>query len=145
MVNSRLVRSAIPVIAIAVVVFLLFAFVPGARERPWSAVRIVGAVAAGAGCVLVCLARMQLGASFSVRPQAKELVTHGLYSRLRNPMYVSVDIMLFGLILVFEAPWLFVVLGILMGVQTFQTRREAAVLQRKFGQAYLDYRRQTWF
>jgi len=138
-------RTAIPAIAIAVAVFLLFAFVPGVRERPWSVVRIAGGVVAGGGYVLVCLARIQLGASFSVRPQAKELVTHGLYSHLRNPMYVFVDLMLFGLILVFEAPWLFVILGILVGMQTFQARREAAVLQQKFGLAYLDYRRQTWF
>lgn len=138
-------RTAIPAIAIAVVVFLLYLFVPGVRERPWSALRLAGAIAAGMGDVLLCLARIQLGTSFSVRPQAKELVTHGLYSRIRNPMYVFVDLTLFGLILVFELPWLFVILGILVVVQIFQARREAAVLQQKFGQAYLDYRRQTWF
>jgi len=138
-------RIAFPAVVIPVVVVLLYAFVPGVRERPWSATRILGAIAAGTGFVLVCVARIQLGASFSVRPQAKELVTRGLYSRLRNPMYLFVDLTLFGLILVFELPWLFVLLAGLAVFQTIQARREAAVLTEKFGQAYLDYRNQTWF
>src|SRR5690242_13493791 len=133
----------IPAVAIPLIVFLLFVLVPGIRELPWSAARIVGGIVAGAGYVLACLARVQLGASFAVRPQARTLVTHGLYSRFRNPMYVFVDTMLFGLTLVFEAYWLFLLLAALMVFQTIQARREAAVLQQKFGQAYLDYRRQT--
>ena len=113
--------------------------------RPWTWVRIFGAVAAGIGYLLLVLSRLQLGASFSVRPEANELITHGLYSRIRNPMYVFLDFMLLGLILVFELPWLLVALGVLVVFQTVQARREAAVLERKFGQAYLNYRHQSWF
>jgi protein-S-isoprenylcysteine O-methyltransferase Ste14 len=138
-------RIAFPAVGIPIVVFLLYVFVPGVREQPRSVARIFGAVTAGTGYVLVCLARIQLGASFSVRPQAKELVTRGLYSRLRNPMYLCLALMLLGLILVFHVPWLFVILAVLVVSQTFQARREAAVLQQKFGQAYLDYRHRTWF
>jgi len=144
-VNSRLMRNVIPTAAIPLVVFLLYIYVPGVSEQPWSAMRIFGALIAGVAYVLVCLARVQLGASFSVRPRAKELVTHGLYSRVRNPMYLFVDLMLFGLILVFQVPWLFVALVFLVVSQVFQARQEAGVLKQKFGQTYLDYRRQTWF
>ena len=90
-------------------------------------------------------ARLQLGKSFAVTPQAKELVTFGLYSRIRNPIYLFVDVMIFGLILALHLYWLFVVYSLLVAVHVFRARKEAQVLQAKFGQAYLDYRRQTWF
>ena len=138
-------RIPIPAVVVPLIVLLLYALVPGVRERPWTAVRIAGAILAVTAYALVFVARIQLGTSFSVRPRAKELVTHGLYSRLRNPMYVFVDIMLFGLILALHLHWLFVILPVFAVFQARQARREAKVLQEKFGQAYFDYRRQTWF
>jgi protein-S-isoprenylcysteine O-methyltransferase Ste14 len=86
-----------------------------------------------------------LGQSFSVQPEARALVQHGLYSRIRNPMYVFVDFMLFGLILALQIHWFFVILAVFAIFQVRQARREAKVLQEKFGQAYIDYRNQTWF
>jgi protein-S-isoprenylcysteine O-methyltransferase Ste14 len=48
---------------------------------------------------LVVLGRVQLGKSFAVTPNAKDLVTHGLYSRLQHPMYVFVDLTICGIAL----------------------------------------------
>ena len=137
-------RVPLPAVVVPLVVVLLYSFVPGVNERPWTAMRIVGAMVAVIAYALVIVARIQLGNSFSLRPQAKELVTHGLYSRIRHPMYVFLDVMLFGLILALELHWLFVLLAGLMVFQAYQAQREAKVLQEEFGQAYLDYRRQTW-
>ena len=138
-------RIPIPAVLVPVIGLLLYVLVPGVRERPWTAVRIAGAILAVIAYALVFAARIQLGRSFSVRPQARELVTHGLYSRFRNPMYVFVDIMLFGLILALHLHWLFLILPVLVVFQARQARREAKVLQEKFGKVYLDYRKQTWF
>lgn len=138
-------RTLAPSVAIALVVSLLYVWVPGVRERPWTPVRVLGAVLGVSGYLLLSLARWQLGTSFSVQPQAKELVTHGLYSRFRHPMYLFGDMMLCGLILVFEVPWLFVALAGLVVAQALQARREAGVLEQKFGEAYRSYRRRTWF
>jgi protein-S-isoprenylcysteine O-methyltransferase Ste14 len=41
--------------------------------------------------------------------------------------------------------WLLAVLAVLVFMQVRQARREAKVLQEKFGQAYVDYRKRTWF
>jgi protein-S-isoprenylcysteine O-methyltransferase Ste14 len=144
-VHSHLMRAAVPAVVLPVLVLLLYLLAPGIRGRSWSVTRILGAAAAGTGYMLLCLARIQLGASFSVRPQAKGLITHGLYARVRNPMYVFLDLMLAGLILIFEVPWLFVILAMLVVFQIIQARREAEVLRQRFGKAYLAYRRQTWF
>jgi protein-S-isoprenylcysteine O-methyltransferase Ste14 len=76
-----------------------YLFVPGLKERPWTALRIAGAVLAVVGYTMFVTARLQLGKSFAVTPQAKELVTLGLYSRIRNPIYVFVEVMIFGLVL----------------------------------------------
>jgi len=138
-------RSYIPAIAIPAAVFLLYIFLPGLRENPWTALRITGAILAVTGYFLAILSRVQLGRSFSVRPAARALVTHGLYSRIRNPMYIFVDLMLFGLILALELHWLLVVLAAFPILQSLQAHRESKILEEKFGQAYLDYRKQTWF
>lgn len=138
-------RIPIPAIVVPLVCLLLYLFVPGLRQRPWTALRIAGAIVAIIGYILFVIARLQLGKSFSVSPQAKELVTHGLYSRIRNPIYVFVGVMWLGLIVALQLYWLFLPVLFLLIVQVFRVRREARVLQDRFGQAYLDYRKQTWF
>ena len=138
-------RIPIPAIVVPLVVLLLYLFVPGLKERPWTASRIAGAILALAGYTLFFTARLQLGKSFSVTPQAKELVTLGLYSRIRNPIYVFVDIMIFGLILALHLYWLFALFPLLVVMHVFRARREAKVLQERFGQTYANYRQQTWF
>jgi protein-S-isoprenylcysteine O-methyltransferase Ste14 len=96
-------------------------------------------------CFLVANVLLQLGKSFAVTPQAKELVTAGLYSRIRNPIHVFVDVMIFGLVLALHLYWLFALFPVLVAMHAFRAHREAKVLQEKFGQAYLDYRERTWF
>jgi protein-S-isoprenylcysteine O-methyltransferase Ste14 len=53
--------------------------------------------------------------------------------------------MLLGIFLVVKAYWFLIALTILAAMQVVQSRREAKVLEGKFGQSYLDYRNQTWF
>ncbi|MGC2616721.1 MAG: methyltransferase [Terracidiphilus sp.] len=100
-------KIPIPALVVPVVCLLLYLFVPGLRRRPWTALRVAGAIVAIAGYFLFVTARIQLGRSFSVSPQAKELITHGLYSRIRNPIYVGVGVMWLGLIVSLHLYWLF--------------------------------------
>jgi protein-S-isoprenylcysteine O-methyltransferase Ste14 len=107
--------------------------------------RIGGAVLAIVGFSLLVTARNQLGKSFAFTPQAKELVALGLYSCIRNPIYVFADVMIFGLIFVLHLYWLFAIYLLLIAMQIFRAHQEAKVLREKFGQTYLDYCNQTWF
>jgi protein-S-isoprenylcysteine O-methyltransferase Ste14 len=107
--------------------------------------RLAGVILAIGGYALFITARLQLGASFSVSPQAKKLVTHGLYSRVRNPIYMFVGVMWLGLIVALHLYWMFVPFLLLLVMQLIRAGREAKVLEERFGQAYLDYRAQTWF
>jgi protein-S-isoprenylcysteine O-methyltransferase Ste14 len=138
-------KIPIPALVVPVVCLLLYLFVPGLRQRPWTTLRLAGVIVAIAGYCLFITARLQLGKSFSVSPQAKRLVTQGLYARIRNPIYVFVGVMWLGLIVALQLNWLFVPLVMLLVMQLIRADREAKVLQERFGQTYLIYRKQTWF
>jgi protein-S-isoprenylcysteine O-methyltransferase Ste14 len=106
---------------------------------------ILGALIAVVSVVLMLVARVQLGKAFSVTPQAKALVTTGFYSRIRHPMYVFLDLALLGLALATGWWYMLVPLAIVVPLQIVNARREARVLSEKFGAAYAEYRRRTWF
>ncbi len=138
-------KIPIPAVVVPLIALLLYFFVPGVREQPWTALRIAGVILAIAGYSLFVTARLQLGKSFSVSPQAKELITHGLYSRIRNPIYLFVGVMWLGLIVALRIDWLLVPFLALLTMQVIRSGRERKVLEERFGEAYLIYRKQTWF
>jgi protein-S-isoprenylcysteine O-methyltransferase Ste14 len=115
------------------------------QPGPWNGARVVGASFVLLGLALVFTARVQLGRSFSVTPQARTLVTHGLYSKIRNPIYVFGTLVILGVILMLQRPHLWILLVLLIPVQTLRARKESAVLESKFGESYRQYRRKTWF
>ena len=115
------------------------------RGEPWTAMRIAGAVVCAGALVLLFVARIQLGGSFSVQAQAKHLVTTGVYSRIRNPIYVAGELFLLGAAL-FVRSWMpLVIAAVMVPMQMVRAHREAQVLREAFGEEYEAYRRGTWF
>ncbi|MFZ0480306.1 MAG: isoprenylcysteine carboxylmethyltransferase family protein [Terriglobales bacterium] len=108
-------------------------------------VRLIGLALAVIGLAGVIAARYTLGRSFSIAPKAWALVTTGIYSRIRNPIYVSGEIFLIGVAIMLWNPILTVIVVAVIPLQLWRARREAKVLEEKFGEEYRDYRRQTWF
>ena len=125
----------------ALIVILLMVFRPG----PWSIARWTGLGIALPAAVLLFLARWQLGRSFSVTPQARQLVTHGLYSKIRNPIYIFSGLMVAGILISLQRPYALLFLLVLIPVQILRTNKESKVLEAKFGEAYREYRAKTWF
>lgn len=124
---------------------LYFVFVhgPGARDLT----RWIGLVVSLLGLTGVIVARYTLGESFSIKAKATKLVTTGIYSRIRNPIYLSGVILIVGLVVMVRrsAFWLVPAIVILVPTQIVRARREARVLEAKFGDAYRQYRERTWF
>jgi protein-S-isoprenylcysteine O-methyltransferase Ste14 len=133
------VFTAVQTVAVSALLWLVFSM-PG----PWDLKRVVGAALVVAGVGGIAVARYQLGKSFTVRAEAHQLVTHGIYSKIRNPIYVFGAVMLAGFVLVLHRPILWLVLLAIVVMQTLRARREAHVLEAAFGDAYREYRRQTW-
>jgi protein-S-isoprenylcysteine O-methyltransferase Ste14 len=131
--------------AAQVIAFGVFMWILVKWKTPWNAQRYAGMVLAIVGATGIVIARYQLGKSFSIRPEAHALVTSGVYSKIRNPIYVFGTVMLIGLFLVLQRPELWILLAVVVVVQTVRARKEAQVLEGAFGEEYREYRRKTWF
>jgi protein-S-isoprenylcysteine O-methyltransferase Ste14 len=73
------------------------------------------------------------------------LVTHGLYSKIRNPVYVFGAVGLAGVALYIQRPRLLLWFLVLIPIQIARARAEARVLETRFGDDYRRWRQQTWF
>jgi protein-S-isoprenylcysteine O-methyltransferase Ste14 len=115
------------------------------RPAHWDAVHVAGLVLTIAGIAMITVARLQLGNSFSVTPQARKLITTGVYRRIRNPIYVFGEMTIVGLLL-YAAPlkllWL---AAALIPVQVLRARAESRTLETKFGDEYRAWKQTTWF
>jgi protein-S-isoprenylcysteine O-methyltransferase Ste14 len=120
-------------------------FVVGSRGMVWTPWRIAGISIVAPALVLFVIARLQLGSAFSGSAKASILVTAGLYSRIRNPIYVFGSLVIVGIILFTGQPWWLLSFAVLIPVQVHRSRKEAQVLEEKFGDDYRQYRQKTWF
>jgi protein-S-isoprenylcysteine O-methyltransferase Ste14 len=125
-------------------IFLAFAVFVVSHE-PWSTRYLLGIGMAIAGFTLSMLARAQLGRSFSIRAQARALVTTGLYSKFRHPIYLFRGIAFLGLFIAW-GKWIPLVCFLLVyPLQILRARKEGKVLEQAFGEEYRRYKASTWF
>lgn len=113
----------------------------GTRHQAW----LVGGLLVLIGLTLLVLARRHLGNAFAVTPQARGLVTRGLYSRIPHPLYAFLDMALIGLIIVLRTAWLLLPWAALVCVHAYVARLESKTLEHAFGDAYREYRKRTWW
>ena len=127
--------------ALAILVLLIWAVLWPGR---WNVQRMLGTGLLVVGTAFVLLARVQLGSSFSILPRAKRLVTRGLYSKIRNPIYVFGTIAVAGMLLILQIPKLWIWLVVVVAIQIVRAGKEARILEARFGEEYRAYRKQTW-
>ena len=133
----------ISTIAVAVFVGVLAFRQPWVHQ--WTPWQIVGLAIAVPAFALFILARIQLGHAFSVRAKASTLVTHGIYARIRNPIYVFGGLLVAGFLIFVQRPRWLLIFVVLIPVQLIRVRKEEQVLEAKFGDGYREYKRKTWF
>ena len=117
----------------------------GAGRGPWTSMRIAGLLLTIASTVLLTVARVNLGDSFSIAPEAKALVKRGIYSRIRHPVYVFSTLIFCGFALYFNLLLLLILPAAIAPVQLVRARKEEQILEKTFGEEYRAYKRSTWF
>lgn len=138
--RRHLIFTAVQILAAIALLWII-----ATRNTPWNAQRYLGTALVVVGISFIAVARYQLGRSFAITPKARELVTHGLYSKIRNPIYVFGIVMSIGVAMVLQMRVLWIAVVVLFILQATRAHREARVLEAAFGDAYRDYRRKTWF
>lgn len=140
--RSHFIITTVQLVSLCIVSYLVLT-----RQGPWNLERYSGTILFSIGLIGIVAARLTLGHSFAIRPEAHELVTRGIYSKIRNPIYVFGTIFVLGFFLALQIPgpipW--IIIGIIVVGQTIRARREARVLESAFGDAYREYRAKTWF
>jgi protein-S-isoprenylcysteine O-methyltransferase Ste14 len=108
----------------------------------------VGAALAAAGCgvLLHSFARFALDGLGTPAPQAptERLVVGGLYRYVRNPMYLALQAILIGQVLLLDRPVLLLyAAAVAVTTAAFTRWYEEPALRRRYGEQYEQYRRQV--
>ncbi len=124
----------------ALPVVMVVAWMATRREGPWTLLRILGLLLILVGLGFLTLARIQFESSKQPR-----LVTWGVYSRIRHPIYLFSFVAFAGLLLYLNE-LRGILLLVLMGFLPFRlARREEQDLEALYGDQYRRYKQQTWF
>lgn len=106
---------------------------------------LLGAIITLTAFILWIIARIQLGNAFTIAPDTKFIVTSGLYSKLRHPVYYFSVLTLVGLcVYLWQLPML-AILCIFVIIQALRIYKEDTLLSQHFGKEYIDYKKATWF
>lgn len=106
----------------------------------------------GSGLIVLGLLVMTLGlqafrkagTNVETPKPATALVTGGIYSRSRNPMYVALLMLFAGIAVLADSGWLAALLVVYLAVlRVGVIAREERYLERKFGDRYRDYRKRV--
>ncbi len=100
----------------------------------------------GVGLGIWISGMVSLGKSLAVLPGTDALKTGGVYKFFRHPIYVGINLTLFGLLSACGSVFGMVYLAlVVIPLNVYRAREEEKALLKKFGDSYLDYRKTTLF
>lgn len=114
-------------------------------DRPLNIFSYIGILLLVPSIILFTIARIQLGDSFQVSAEANKLVKTGIYKKVRHPIYLFGIIFLLGIIFITKTFPFMIILAIVIVFQIKRINKEEKVLTEKFGNEYIEYKKQTWF
>lgn len=110
-------------------------------------VYIIGAIMNILGLSIWWSAKIKLGENWSAgygKPQIKNLVTTGIYSKIRHPLYWGINLTLIGLCFIHQNIYLIIPSIIIVLYFFYRMRIETKFLTKTLGKKYLDYKKISW-
>lgn len=98
-----------------------------------------------AGLTIWWSGKLALDDSFTALPKAKKLITKGIYSKFRHPIYIGWSLTLIGWGFLLESSMMILISIIITTFLIIKSYFEEKVLLKKFGRKYQEYKRKTWF
>lgn len=95
------------------------------------------------GTTMAIMAVLDLGRSMSIMPEARKLVTSGLYGRIRHPLYLAEEIAVLGFCLQFRSWQAAPILVIHLYFQIRRMDWEEGILAKAFP-GYAEYKLRTY-
>jgi protein-S-isoprenylcysteine O-methyltransferase Ste14 len=107
--------------------------------------QILGFILTLLSAVFWLFARWEINDAFSVRPMARKIVSTGVYSKIRHPIYIASILTGLGFCLMAQKWYVYVLVFCLLVVQLLRAMQEEKILTKTFGQEYIEYKKSTWF
>jgi len=109
---------------------------------------ILGLILVITGLSFWWLGKITIGKNWDVcygKPKVKELVTHGIYSKFRHPIYYGAILVFIGLTILYKET-IFTILSLTVTLVLLKRiHLENRYLIKKLGKRYLRYKDKTWF
>jgi protein-S-isoprenylcysteine O-methyltransferase Ste14 len=108
--------------------------------------RYIGIILCFVGLIIFLLALLSFGKSWRIgidESNSNELITTGMFKYSRNPIFLFMDLYFMGIMLVYPNI-IFIIIAIctIIGIH-LQILREENFLLKKFGDNYMEYKKQT--
>ncbi|MCX6815822.1 MAG: isoprenylcysteine carboxylmethyltransferase family protein [Candidatus Aenigmarchaeota archaeon] len=96
------------------------------------------------GIVLLSIGRIAIDKAFISKKE--RLITSGIYSKIRHPVYTGRILFFIGLALLFKSfIGIILVIALLVPFHIYKARKEEREMLRKFGNKYAKYKKSTLF
>jgi protein-S-isoprenylcysteine O-methyltransferase Ste14 len=106
----------------------------------------IGFIIGGIGAVLIITGIMTLGKYFTASITPKGLVTHGIYSKVRHPIFMGVILVYLGIELIFQSIYGLLLVGfVLIPFYVYSAIEEEKILSKMFKDKYTAYKKKTLF
>ena len=97
------------------------------------------------GLLIWWTGKLTLDDAFNIGLEPIKFVTKGIYSRIRHPIYVGLCLTLLGLAIFVPSILWFGLFAVTFFVLIIKAFLEEKRLFEKYGQKYMEHKKQTWF
>jgi protein-S-isoprenylcysteine O-methyltransferase Ste14 len=122
--------------------FMMYSIVFFPRRELSLSLEMISTVLTLIGTIGAVVALSQLGRSFSVMAETRQLVTSGPYRLVRHPLYLAEQIAIIGVLIQYASVWTALLLAMQIAFQLRRMHNEELVLTVSFPE-YVEYRQTT--